>query len=78
MLGGMAGGGMGFLFDPSIKSIAQDRLQSIMSQTKHQLEKAVPFAMEPVVYDFKINEIGTCAHLFQGKDALMPPRNNFV
>ena len=30
-----------------------------MSETKRQLERAVPFAMEPVVYDFAINERGT-------------------
>ncbi len=73
MLGGMAGGGMGFLFDPAHKEEAQERLQTIMSDTKRQLETAVPFAMEPVVYDFAINERGTCADLLQGDAALMPP-----
>ncbi len=73
MLGGMAGGGMGFLFDPSIKATAQHRLQFIMNETKDRLEKAVPFAMKPVVYDFKINENGTHADLFTDQDALMPP-----
>ena len=29
--------------------------------------------MEPVVYDFAINDAGTAAALWQGKDALMPP-----
>lgn len=52
MLGGMAGGGMGFIFDPSRKAEAQDRNLGIMSETKRQLESAVPFAIEPVVYDF--------------------------
>lgn len=73
MLGGMAGGGMGFIFDPSRKAEAQDRLQTIMSQTKRELETAVPFAMEPVVYDFAINENGTFADLLPGDAALMPP-----
>ena len=73
MLGGMAGGGMGFLFDPAAKMLAQQRLQTIMSDSKRTLEKAVPFAMEPVVYDFTINECGSCADLFCGSEALMPP-----
>ncbi|MBM4458968.1 MAG: UTP--glucose-1-phosphate uridylyltransferase [Chloroflexi bacterium] len=61
MLGGMSGGGMGFIFDPAIKSQAQARLLAIMRDTKRQLETAMPFAMEPVVYDFAINERGTWA-----------------
>ncbi|MDH3674643.1 MAG: UTP--glucose-1-phosphate uridylyltransferase [Anaerolineae bacterium] len=73
MLGGMSGGGMGFIFDPAKKALAQKRLQLIMSETKRLLEKAVPFAMEPVVYDFAINQHGTYADLFRGEAALMPP-----
>ena len=73
MLGGMAGGGMGFIFDPARKAEAQARLQRIMSETKRELEQAVPFAMEPVVYDFAINERGTYADLLSGDGALMPP-----
>ncbi len=72
MLGGMAGGGMGFIFDPSCKAAAQVRLQSIMRVAKRELEAAVPFAMEPVVYDFAINERGTWAELLQSERALMP------
>ena len=33
-----------------------------------------PFAMEPVVYDFRINPHGTFATLDAGADAMMPPR----
>jgi hypothetical protein len=73
MLGGMSGGGMGFIFDPAKKLAAQARLQTIMSETKRRLEYAVPFAMEPVVYDFAINERGTWADLLAGPAALMPP-----
>lgn len=73
MLGGMSGGGMGFIFDPRQKPAAQERLQIIMSQAKRRLEHAVPFAMEPVVYDFAINERGTYAELLRGNAALMPP-----
>ena len=72
MLGGMSGGGMGFIFDPAHKAKGQTRLQEIMSQTKHELEHALPFAMEPVVYDFAINEKGTWADLLHGPAALLP------
>ncbi len=73
MLGGMAGGGMGFLFDPRAKPRALDRMAGIMSEVKRSLERAVPFAMEPVVYDFAINERGTWATLRAGETALLPP-----
>jgi hypothetical protein len=72
MLGGMSGGGMGFLFAPHSKALAQERLQAIMSATKREMEHAVPFAMEPVVYDFAVNEHGTQATLLEGDSALMP------
>jgi hypothetical protein len=74
MLGGMSGGGMGFIFDPQIKEAAQDRMQEIMAYTKRRLETALPFAMEPVVYDFAINEHGTWAELLQDSgDGSAPP-----
>jgi hypothetical protein len=73
MLGGMAGGGMGFLFEPHVKARAQERLQTVMSETKKRLETAVAFAMEPVVYNSAINEHGSCANVRRGADALMPP-----
>ena len=73
MLGGMSGGGMGFIFAPERKARAQERLQEIMSGTKRELQAALPFAMEPVVYDFAINERGTFADLLEGEAALMPP-----
>jgi len=72
MLGGMSGGGMGFIFEPEHKARAQDRLQVVMSELKRELENALPFAMEPVVYDFAINERGTWADLLSGADALLP------
>lgn len=72
MLGGMSGGGMGFIFAPARKAEAQERLQEIMSDTKRELQHALPFAMEPVVYDFAINENGTFADLLVGANALMP------
>jgi hypothetical protein len=72
MLGGMSGGGMGFLFNPSTKPTAHVRLQSILSETKRELEHGIPFAMEPVVYDFAINERGTWCELLAGDNAFMP------
>jgi len=73
MLGGMSGGGMGFIFAPHRRAEAQERMQDIMSRTKHELRHALPFAMEPVAYDFAINERGTHAELLQGPEALLPP-----
>jgi hypothetical protein len=72
MLGGMSGGGMGFIFAPEKRAAAQQRLWEIMSATKRELQHALPFAMEPVVYDFAINERGTFAELLEGDAALMP------
>ena len=72
MLGGMSGGGMGFIVDPEHKARAQDRLGTVMSELKRELENALPFAMEPVVYDFAINERGTRADLLSGAEALLP------
>ena len=43
-----------------------------MRETKQRLEHAVPFAMDPVVYNFAINERGTEASLLSGDDALLP------
>ena len=73
MLGGMSGGGMGFIFAPAVKQLAQGRLQEIMSATKRDLQSALPFAMEPVVYDFAINNHGTTATLQEEEEALLPP-----
>jgi hypothetical protein len=72
MLGGMAGGGMGFIFNPASKAKAQERMRSIMLETKREFQDAVPFAIDPVVYDFRINEKGTFAELLDSEKGLMP------
>ena len=72
MLGGMAGGGMGFIFDPGLKSTAQAWLQSATGETKERLQCALPFAMDPVVYDFSINDAGTASRLLTAGEAKMP------
>jgi hypothetical protein len=63
MLGGMSGGGMGFIFDPAVRPAAQETMQKIMADIKQEMEAALPFAMDPVVYDFAINERGTWSAL---------------
>jgi hypothetical protein len=73
MLGGMAGGGMGFLLDPAASARARESLADLMLAIKRTLERGVPFAMDPVVYDFSINENGTWAELLRSAEALMPP-----
>jgi hypothetical protein len=76
MLGGMSGGGMGFVFappdekDPAARQRTierrKDGLGALLAATKRELESALPFAMDPVVYDFAINDCGTVAELDTG------------
>ncbi|MBT8043796.1 MAG: UTP--glucose-1-phosphate uridylyltransferase, partial [Verrucomicrobiae bacterium] len=73
MLGGMSGGGMGFIFAPHRKAEAQQKMQEFMAQAKEKYEHALPFAMEPVVYDFAINPVGTNADLLDSATGLLPP-----
>ncbi len=73
MLGGMSGGGMGFIFAPERRREAQERLHEIMLAAKGELQAALPFAMDPVVYDFAINEHGSVAALLTDAEALLPP-----
>ena len=69
MLGGMAGGGMGFFFAPEIKAKAQIRFAEILQATKDEFARGLPFAMDPVVYQFAINEQGTWG---SAETSLMP------
>ena len=73
MLGGMAGGGMAFFVAPERHEEFQGRIGEIMREAKASLDDALPFAMEPVVYDFRINPNGTHARLDTGSSAMMPP-----
>ena len=61
MLGGMSGGGMAFFVAPHRHDEFQERIAAIMREAKGSLDDALPFAMEPVVYDFRINPDGTLA-----------------
>ena len=71
MLGGMSGGGMGFWVDPARKDGARKVILEIMQRSKSELEHALPFAMDPVVYDFTINENGSSAELLEDKEAML-------
>ena len=72
MLGGASGGGMGLIVDPKRREAAKEALPEILGTAKRELEQALPFAMEPVVYDFAINTRGTWADRLEGAAALMP------
>ena len=58
MLGGMSGGGMAFFVAPDRHDAFRDEIAAIMKRVKAALDDALPFAMEPVVYDFRINPRG--------------------
>ena len=72
MLGGMSGGGMGFIVAPHVKAAVQQALGEIMAAAKRELQHSLPFAMEPVVYDFAVNDRGTWCDLLANTSALMP------
>jgi galactokinase/mevalonate kinase-like predicted kinase len=72
MLGGMSGGGMGFFVAPHRQAEFRREIGAIMNHRKSELEDALPFAMQPVVYDFRINPHGTHATLMPGAEAVMP------
>lgn len=54
---------MGFIFDPDIKLEASLILGGIMLETKRQMESYLPFAMDPVVFDYTVNNEGTVAEI---------------
>lgn len=72
MLGGMSGGGMGMFVDPEIYLNAKDKILNILRETKDSMDKYLPFAMDPVVYNFSINHYGSVATLLTKNDALLP------
>jgi len=59
MLGGMSGGGMGFLFDPAVKNEGRDATLQVLTETATARQHQQPFAMAPVVYDFSVNVRGS-------------------
>ena len=54
---------MGFIFDPTAKDEASLVLGDIMLQTKREMECKLPFAMDPVVFSYMVNEQGTIAQV---------------
>ena len=72
MLGGMSGGGMGMFVDPAMYDDAKGMLLKILQETKSEMEEALPFAMNPVIYNFAINKHGTVSKLLRDDNALMP------
>lgn len=74
MLGGMSGGGMGLYVAPERREAFNAQILDIMGETKRELEDALPFAMDPLVYNFRVNSAGTTAVLLERDDAVMPAR----
>ena len=74
MLGGMSGGGMGMYVNSEQYEARKQGVLDILKESKAELSSALPFAMEPVVYNFKINNKGTFANLKEGTLAFMPAR----
>ncbi|MEZ4829809.1 MAG: UTP--glucose-1-phosphate uridylyltransferase [Bacteroidia bacterium] len=72
MLGGMSGGGMGMFVRSQNLHADKLRLLEILRKTKKVLSAGLPFAMEPVVYNFSINNAGSVARIREGNLALMP------
>ena len=72
MLGGMSGGGMGMFVKPENYQAHKIGLLEILSETKKELSTSMPFAIEPVVYNFSLNHNGTSAQLLTSRDAMMP------
>ena len=72
MLGGMSGGGMAFIIKPEINKAFKNRIGQIMIELKQTYNASLPFIIDPVVYDFKINHDGIVARLLKGRDAMMP------
>lgn len=72
MLGGQAGGGMAFIVDPAVHSRCLEEIESLMADLKGTYRKALPFAMEPAVFDFSLNHRGIEGRLLIGDEARLP------
>ncbi len=74
MLGGMSGGGMGMYIQNENSKKTKQTVLKIIQKTKAELSAALPYAMEPVVYDFEINHKGTFAQLLEKEATWMPEK----
>ncbi len=72
MLGGMSGGGMGMFVNPEKYETYKKKVLEILQDTKKELSSSLPFAMEPVVYNWSINNRGSWSNLLRANEALMP------
>jgi len=72
MLGGMSGGGMAFIVNPERNSEFKEQILQIMMDLKNKYKASYPFIIDPVVYDFEINNEGIMAHIMQGSNAIVP------
>ncbi len=72
MLGGMAGGGMAYIVNPKRREKFCKAVAATMSELQSELREVVPFSMDPVVYDFRVSETGSCGRLRSGPEALLP------
>ncbi len=72
MLGGQAGGGMAFIFNPAVHRDVVGNLEQLMGEVKRRYERALPFAMEPAIFDFTLNNTGIRGELRREGDALLP------
>ncbi|WP_332369374.1 UTP--glucose-1-phosphate uridylyltransferase [Spirosoma telluris] len=68
----MSGGGMGMFVNPAHYEDYKLQVLEMLRKTKNELSDSLPFAMEPVVYNWSINNKGTWANLQEGNQALMP------
>ncbi len=72
MLGGMSGGGMAMFCNPARKSEFQASIHRIMLESKKELEDKLPFAIDPVVYNFQVNDKGTFSEILKEDKAILP------
>jgi len=72
MLGGMSGGGMGLFVAPQRTAAFRDELLTMLQQAKGQYERALPFAIDPLLYTFRINHRGSTAVVQRGDAAFLP------
>lgn len=70
MLGGMSGGGMAFIVNPSIQENFKEQIALIMKELKKTYKYAYPFIIDPVVYDFNINHKGIIARILPKENIL--------
>jgi len=72
MLGGMSGGGMAYLVNPERRQEISREIAAVMAATKKKYQDALPFAMDPVLYNFEVNYDGIVSVFREGTAAVMP------